>query len=77
MARRRITRNLARGRITPAAIAAFQDGDPVTLHSALNLPPWKASPLAAVGPCPWPAGTAGAMAWPDSVSLREALTCAA
>lgn len=77
MGRRRITRNLARGRITPAAIEAYRDGDMTRLHNALNLPPWQASPLAAVGPCPWPENSAGAMAWPDSVQLREALTCAA
>lgn len=76
MGRRRITRNLARGRITPAAVAAYREGDMRTLHKALNLPPWQASPVAAVGPCPWPAGTAGAATWPDSTALREALRCA-
>lgn len=75
MARRR-TRNLARGRITPAALAAYREGDMRALHKALNLPPWQASPVAAIGLCPWPSGTAGATSWPDSLALREALTCA-
>lgn len=64
------------GRITPEAVAAYQDGDKIALHAALRLPPWQLSPLDAVGACPYPHGAAGAMTWPDSVSLRVELEAA-
>ena len=76
MARKRISRNIARNRIVPAAVAAYREGDVDALRRALCLPPWQASPLHAAGPCPWPSGSAGALTWPDSVRLREALPCA-
>lgn len=61
------------GRVTPAAVAAFRAGDKAALHAELRLRPWQASPIAAVGACPWPASCAGAVAWPQSVALREVL----
>lgn len=77
MARKRQNRNIARNRITPAAVEAFKAGNRLELHRALNLPPWQASPLDAVGVCPWPEQSAGALSWASSVRLREELQCAA
>jgi len=66
-----------RTRITPAAVEAYRAGNRLELHRALNLPPWQASPLDAVGACPWPERSAGALSWASSVRLREELRCAA
>lgn len=77
MARKRQNRNIARSRITPAAVEAYRAGNRLELHRALNLPPWQASPLDAVGACPWPPSSAGGRTWADSVRLREGLQCAA
>lgn len=64
------------GRITQAAVEAFRAGDELALHRALRLPPWQISPLQVDRDCPWPAGTGGAMTWPDSVALRAELEAA-
>ena len=61
------------GRVTAAAHAAWKARDREALHSALRLPPWQPSPLELDGECPWPAGTAAARTWQDSIDLREAL----
>ena len=44
------------------------------LDIELNLPPWVESPWTAIGPCPYPAATAGAIFWPYSLALRRALS---
>lgn len=77
MARKRQNRNIARNRITPAAVEAFKAGDVAGLRRALQLRPWEPSPLDAVGACPWPEWSAGALSWADSVRLRGELQCAA
>ncbi len=64
------------GRITPDAIAAFRAGDAIALARALRLPPWHASPLEAVGACPWPCTTGGAATWADAIELRAQLEAA-
>jgi len=74
--RKRRPRNIARSRITPAALAAYRAGDVPALHRALNLPPWQVSPLEVSGACPWPAGTGGAETWAESERLRKELQCA-
>jgi hypothetical protein len=56
--------------VTPAAIAAFQANDRAALHRILDLRPWHASPLFAVGACPWPPGTAGSLTWDLVTDLR-------
>lgn len=66
-----------RTRITPAAVEAFKAGDVAELRKALQLRPWETSPLDAVGVCPWPERSAGALSWASSVRLREELQCAA
>ena len=76
MARKRQNRNIARNRITPAAVEAYRAGNRLELHRALNLPPWQASPLDAVGACPWPPSSAGGRTWAKALELRGALTCA-
>lgn len=65
-----------RTRITPAAVEAFKAGDVAELRKALQLRPWETSPLAAVGECPWPAGSAGGMTWAASAALRAELEAA-
>lgn len=70
--RQRTTRTF-RQRVTDAAVAAYKAGDDLTLCRELRLPPWQISPLQVDGDCPWPAGTGGAMTWPDSVALRDEL----
>ena len=44
------------------------------LDIELNLPPWVEFPWEAVGPCPYPKYTAGAIFWPYSRALRRALS---
>lgn len=78
-----------RSKITPVAIAAFVAMEDATtdeerndahsaLHDALNLKPWEWPAIAAPGEaCPYPAGSAAAMHWPDAVKLYEELTKAA
>ena len=59
-------------RITQEAISAFRAGDQRALHTALDLPPWCPSPLdVSENGCPWPAGSAGATAWPLALKLRS------
>lgn len=70
---RRRTRAPAAHSITPAAVAAYRSGDQHTLHAELHLPPWQVSPLDAVGDCPWPQNSAGAITWPASAALRAEL----
>lgn len=65
------------GRITAEAVAAFRAGDSLALSRALRLPPWQASPLSAIGECPWPCSTAGGRAWADSIALRKQLEAVA
>jgi len=61
-------------RITPEAIDAFRAGDRLTLHRALGLRPWQASPLDAdTDEAPWPPGTVGAASWPLARGLRAEL----
>lgn len=60
-------------RITPEAVAAYRAGDELALHRALRLRPWQASPIGAVGPCPWPPGTGGHESWALAVELRAEL----
>lgn len=74
--RKRRPRNIARSRITPAALAAYRAGDSQELHKALNLAPWEVSPLEVSGACPWPPGSAGATTWAESKQLLEDLQCA-
>ena len=62
------------GRITTGAQAAFEAGDWLRLHRELRLPPWQASPLDAMGECPWPATTAAGVTWAASAGLRKALS---
>jgi hypothetical protein len=68
--RRRAARTV---RMTPAAVAAFRAGDRAALHDELGLKSWQPSPLDVGGRCPWPAGTAGAKAWPEMVAVRAQL----
>ena len=42
---KRVIAKARRTRITSEAVAAFQAGDWLGLHGALNLKPWEASPL--------------------------------
>ncbi len=70
--RHRVNRT-QRVRVTPEAVAAFHAGDAMELHRLLRLKPWQASPLDAVGDCPYSANSAGGASWQDSVDLRAAL----
>jgi hypothetical protein len=67
--RRPINRPMVR-RITPDAVAAFRARDRNALYRALDLKPWQANPLDAVGACPWPPGTAGHASWAEALALR-------
>lgn len=61
-------------RVTPAALAAFAAGDSLALHRALGLKPWQPSPLETdEDDCPWPDGSAWAVAWPLVRGLRVEL----
>jgi hypothetical protein len=60
-------------RITPEMIKAFNDDDDDRLISLLRLKPWEVSPLEAVGECPYPPGTCGALSWPQARALRNEL----
>ncbi|HUS54677.1 MAG TPA: hypothetical protein VMY41_11815 [Thermohalobaculum sp.] len=61
-------------RVTPEAIAAFEAGDHLALHRALNLGLWQVSPLDVDdGPSPWPPGTGGADSWPLACELQREL----
>lgn len=62
--------------ITPQAIAAFRAGDRTGLHRSLGVRPWQVSPIDALGPCPWPDGTAGAASWALSSQLLAELAAA-
>jgi hypothetical protein len=62
-----------RQRITSDAVDAFLAGDFITLHRALGLRPWGASPIDAGEPCVYPAGSAGAEGHDRAVELRNEL----
>lgn len=74
--RTRSARHL-RARLTPEAVEHYRVGNAQALHLELRLAPWEASPLDAVGGCPWPAGTAGGSSWDQAVALRAELEAAA
>ena len=58
-------------------VDAFNADDDDKLSSLLRLKPWEISPLEAVGECPYPPGTGGALSWPHARALREELLKAA
>ena len=60
-------------RITAEMIKAFNDDDDDRLRSLLRLKPWEESPLDAVGECPYPPTTMGALSWPKAKALRKQL----
>jgi hypothetical protein len=79
MKKRRTPRSAYDTRITPEAIAAWEAGDYLALHTALRLHPGYPSPLPAschgLGvdpgiPCPWPEGRAGHTGWADALALQ-------
>ncbi len=59
--------------VNEEAVRAYRDGDAPALHRALGLKPWETSPIDAVGPCQYPAGTGGAESWGQAVELRKQL----
>jgi hypothetical protein len=73
--RQRVARQVARRRITPAAVTAFKAGDAVALERALGIPPWAVSPLDVDEPDPPDWSTPGVWrdTWPEAWALREAL----
>ena len=75
-AKRRVAKHRERP-ITPEAVAAFRAGDRSALYRALDLPPWMASPIDAIGPCPWLAGASGAETWPEMCRLHDQLAAVA
>ena len=82
---KRRLRKARKHRITPEAIAAFEAGDYLGLHRALDLGPWEPSPLPAsieplgvdpeMEPDGLPAGCWNE-AWPRSVKLQRELLAA-
>jgi hypothetical protein len=62
-----------RQRITSDAVDAFLAREFITLHRALGLRPWEASPIDAGEPCVYPAGSAYAESFDRAVELRNEL----
>lgn len=61
----------------PVIIDAFRRNDHAALARALQLRPWEVNPIdAGPGPCPWPAGSAGARSWCSAQALRRELEAA-
>ena len=70
--RTRRTRSLTAGRITPAAVEAFNNGDDSALRQVLGLKPWQFPSLAALDAVPL-GETVGDDWIGKSQALREAL----
>jgi hypothetical protein len=49
----------------------------MALDAELKLPPWVESPWTAIGKCPYPSNSTGAVGWPASQALRRVLSAAA
>ncbi len=61
-------------RITPEAVDAFRSADELTLHRALGLKPWEASPLDRNNP--YLVGSPYSISWEKSRELRTELEAA-
>lgn len=64
-----------RAPITAEAVAAFNSGDWMATHRALDLRPWEASPLDALTPEPpsYASHTAWGDSWPAARALRATM----